>query len=793
MAVREALAGARLLLTGSTGFLGTALVERLLLDVPLDRLDLLIRGDADKRVRELLASSAFGPARRRLGSDGLAELAASKLRPIPGGLHDATVADDVDLVIHAAATVSFDPPVDEAFTTNLHGTLNLRRLASHRPFLHVSTAYVAGVTRGTQHEEPLELGVDWRSEAAAAARIRDDVEAASRRPELLERLHRRAEREIGKAGPQTAARRAEELRRQWVRGREVGAGRARARSVGWPDVYTFTKALSEAALVETASQAPIAIVRPSIIESALAHPYPGWISGFRMADPVMLGYGRGALPEFPAIPEGVIDLIPVDLVVNGCIVVAANLLAARDEATPRPRVYHLCSGNRNPLQFRHIYRYTRAYFLDNPLPEWGRGTYRVPEWRFPGRRAVERRLRTAEQVLGQAERLVERLPRGRFARESARRMQGLRQRLDFARRYSDLYGPYAEAEVIYTDDHAKALHDALSPADRRDFGFDPASFTWQHYLTNVHLPAITALLRQPPPPRSEPRVVVPARRPDGPPILAVFDVEGTIVDSNVVEAYLWLRLADAGDRAARAMVLARSGARLPRLLQAERHDRGEFLRHFYRAYEGADADSLRALARDTLGDLVLRRLAPAAARRIRGHHRAGHHVVFITGALDFIVEPIAALADDVMSARLREENGRLTGDLTRPPLVGEARASWLRDYAREHGADLSSSYAYADSLSDLPLLEAVGIPVAVNPDVALSRVARARRWPVEEWTAEVGMPRISLPATSALPGPPPQAAGRRAGVDPDGEGGRTAPHPAGDPSRPGGLLAGPIS
>ncbi|MDP8927754.1 MAG: SDR family oxidoreductase, partial [Actinomycetota bacterium] len=372
MAVRQALAGARLLLTGSTGFLGTALFERLLLDVPLERLDLLVRGDAEARVRALLASSAFGPARKRLGPDGLAELAAKKLRPISGDLHNVAVAEDVDLIIHAAATVSFDPPVDEAFATNLHGTLNLRRAASHRPFLHVSTAYVAGVTRGTQHEEPLELGIDWRREAAAAARIHDDAEAASRRPEVLDRLHRRAEREIGKAGPQTAARRAEELRRQWVRGREVGAGRARARSVGWPDVYTFTKALTEVALGESAADAPLAIARPSIIESALTHPYPGWISGFRMADPVMLGYGRGALPEFPAIPEGVIDLIPVDLVVNGCIVVAANVLAGNGGVSPRPSIYHLCSGNRNPLQFRNIYKYTRAYFLDRPLPEWGR-------------------------------------------------------------------------------------------------------------------------------------------------------------------------------------------------------------------------------------------------------------------------------------------------------------------------------------------------------------------------------------------------------------------------------------
>jgi phosphoserine phosphatase len=95
---------------------------------------------------------------------------------------------------------------------------------------------------------------------------------------------------------------------------------------------------------------------------------------------------------------------------------------------------------------------------------------------------------------------------------------------------------------------------------------------------------------------------------------------------------------------------------------------------------------------------------------------------------------------------LREIDGRFTGDLEIPPLVGEARASWLRDYADENGIDLERSYGYADSMSDLPLLEAVGIPVAVNPDVALHRLARARKWPVEEWDPEKGVSRVLIPS-----------------------------------------------
>jgi fatty acyl-CoA reductase len=742
--IREALRGRRILLTGASGFLGTALLERLLVDVPVGRVDVVLRGDAAARLEAILAGSAFGPARHRLGADGLAALAAERLRPVPADLAAGPppVADDVDLVIHCAATVSFDPPIDEAFRTNLVATTRLLEAAAGRPFLHVSTAYVAGLTRGVQREEPLERRADWRAERDAALAARARAEEESRRPELLARLRARARAAAGRAGPQAVARRAEELRREWVERWLVERGRERARSLGWPDVYTFTKALAEMALDDLAGDAPLAIVRPSIIESALERPFPGWIEGFRMAEPVILAYGRGALPDFPAIPEGVLDVIPVDLVVNAILAVAARMQQRRT-------IVHVCSGSRNPLRTRELYELVREYFLAHPLPERGRGAHRVPAWRFPGSHALERRMRLAERGLEIAERAVERLPRGRLAREALRRVDRVRGRLDFLRRYATLYGPYTEAEVVYTDERARALFESLDEADRREFSFDPTAFTWRRYLHEVHLPSITAPMRAPRLPRPAPRVEIPRDGELGErPVLAVFDVEGTIVASNVLESYVFLRLAEAGG-AGGVGALARLAARLPALAAAERRDRGEFLRAFYRLYAGASLEALEALAADVIGDLLLRRLAPAAVRRIRAHRAAGHRVVLVTGSLDLLVRPLAPLADDVVAARLAVRDGVLTGDLERPPLTGEARASWLASYARERGADLARSYAYADSTSDLPMLEAVGRPVAVNPDVALARVARARRWPVEEWEAPRGTPRLLLPEAAS--------------------------------------------
>lgn len=745
--IREALAGKRVLLTGATGFLGTAILERLLVDIDVTRIDLVVRGDGERRVAGILAGSAFGPARQRLGS-GLDDLVAGKVRTISADLATSApeVTDDVDLVIHSAATVSFDPPIDEAFATNLAGTVRLFEAARGRPFLHISTAYVAGMTRGTQPEEPLVRDLDWRSEAEAARRMREQVEDQSRRPEVLESLEARARAEMGRAGPQSVARRAEELRRQWAVDRLVRAGRARARSLGWPDVYTFTKALTEIALGELAGEEALVIVRPSIIEGALERPFPGWIEGFRMADPVMLGFGRGNLPEFPGIPEGVLDLIPVDLVTN-CVLAAAASLTAGPSSSDRRAIYHICSGARNPLHFRHAYHLVRDYFLEQPLPE-RRGFYKIPEWRFPGKRAVKKRVEAAERVVSTAERLVGRIPRSPLAREAARRVDRLRRRLDFVKRYADLYGPYTEAEVVYTDERAQELFRSLPQEDRVDFGFDPSSFTWRHYLHEVHLPMLTAPLRWVPPPRAEPAVRVAPNAAGSAypgPVLAVFDVEGTIVASNVVEAYLWLRLSESHGLE-RAREIASLAAKLPGLLSSERRDRGEFLRQFYRLYEGCSVEAMHGLAAESMPSLVLRRLAPGAVRRIRAHRAAGHRVVFVTASLDFVIGPVAPLADEVVAARLRRANGVFTGDLVHPPMVGEARASWLTEYAKRLGSDLGASYAYADSLSDLPLLESVGNPVAVNPDVTLARIARGRGWPLEEWPADPGTPRILIPA-----------------------------------------------
>ncbi len=743
----DPLDGAHVLLTGATGFLGQAALERLLSAYPNTRISVLIRRrgstTAQARFDALLRKPVFSTWRERVGADAVARAVAERVTVIEGDLGDGVtrLPADLDVVIHGASTVSFDPPIDDAFRVNVSGVVNLYEAVvasgSNPHVVHVSTAYVAGARKGVIPEEALKHSVDWRTELESALAARAEVERDSRRPEVLRRALARARAEHGKAGPQSTALAAEDARRAWVTERLVDYGRTRAQSLGWPDVYTFTKALGERVAEEFAAShgLRVSVVRPAIVESALRHPYPGWIDGFKMADPIILAFGRGILKEFPGLPDGVLDIIPVDIVINATLAVAA---APAEPA--KPAYYHVGSGARNPLTFREMYEQVRAYFEAHPMPDGGRGQIKVPSWSFPGMRQVERLLRTGERAVDWAEKALLHLPATERTREWLTRIHRESQRLEFLRRYADLYGVYTEAEVIYTDSKLLALHQQLPPERVDEHGFDAAVIDWDHYLQEVHCPSVTGLMRQATGRGGSRTPALKLTRrtdPDSPPIVAVFDLEGTVIASNLIEGYLWARLADL-PRADWPRELASLAAALPRYLRADHRDRGEFIRTFMRRYKGASEDELRRLVNARLSDVLLRRSFPEAVRRIRAHRAAGHRTILITGTADVLIEPLTPLFDHVVASKLHSRDGVLTGFLATPPLVGEARAAWLRRYAAQEGVDLTRSWAYGDSYSDRPLLEAVGNPAAVNPDPRLYQHAKRKHWRIETWGRHTG-------------------------------------------------------
>jgi len=763
--ISESLAGKRIAVTGSTGFLGTALIERLVRSVPDCELVLLVRpgrrGAQARVTRDVLKNDAFNRLRDELGKDGFAEHCDKRVRAVAGdvGTDGLGLSDEdlelwlsADIIIHSAATVSFDSPLDTAVEVNLLGPQRIANLCNdHGVTPHlvaVSTCYVAGSRRGSAPEQlvdesPYFVDVNWRREVDAARRSRLDEETASRQPDKLSTFRTQAQRELGAVGTPALAAKTESIRQAWVTSQMVENGRARASSLGFPDAYAYTKALGELAVVERRGDVPVSIVRPSIIESAWSEPSPGWIRGFRMAEPVIISYARGLLSEFPGVPEGVVDVIPVDMVVAAIIAVAAR--GPKDDG---PDVTQVASGTANPLRYKNLVDYAEDWFTHNPIYDDLGQPIAVAAWQFPGRGRVERQLQRARTSLDRADQILEKLPlRGRTA-EYAMRLQARKELLDQASGYVELYGAYAECEALYGLDNLLGLWETLSPEDQAAFGFDPRAIDWKHYVQNVHLPTVVRQARAKTTPgkktgpsrstRLRSQVLSPDRQ------LAVFDLENTIIASNVVTSFAWLATRNLSP-SDRIIFAAKAISQGPGWLALDRKDRSDFLRSFYRNYRGATTEQIEADAKELLSDYLLSKSFPTAIRRVREHRALGHRTLLITGALEFVVEPLRPLFDDIISAEMADVNGRYTGGMTSVPPTAENRFQVLVDFAELHSIDLREAVAYADSSSDLPMLEAVGFPVAVNPETKLAAVARKRGWLVEDFRKQSGAPNRLLP------------------------------------------------
>ena len=703
------------------------MLAQIVRELPETKVTVLLRGDAhDRLANQVLTTAPF---------EGLDASAVEAVSGDLGG--DGLRLDEpYDIVVHCAASVSFENALDEALELNGKGPARLlaavRDAGGDPYFVHVSTAYAAGQRTGLVLERPSgaapsEPWLDLDAELAAARKWRADIEAESRLPHHQKRFVAEAERAVGPAGGPATGTRAEQLRYEWVRDELLQRGRERARALGWSDTYTLSKAMGERTLIAAKPRA-LTIVRPAIVESALHTPYPGWMESLKVADPILLGYGAGLIPgRFAANRSVRMDLIPVDFVANACIAAAAF----PPEAV---RTMNVSTGMRNPFTIADMAVITTRYFGERPLPDEDGLPVAVPEWRLHSRREVMSALDRADALLKRGRKLVDRLPIPR-SDDVELRLHKDQRKVDRLRRLNEIYWPYGALDCVFDDRCTRELLEQLGPEDRERFGFDVDEIDWDEYLGEIHLPALRAIAVPPAPGPKKTRS--PGRRPapEGPPALAIFDVEGVVLDSTVAHFYAWLRTRDMPEFD-KLVWTAGVAARVPGWIMEDRRSRIAFNRSFYRLYKDLPARELRAQAREALPDFIQPRIQHEAVRRIREHKRRGDKVILITGALDFLVEPLAHLADELIAARLVERVGRFTGELAEPPLTADGRASLAARLAADHKVDLAHCHAYGDSLADLPMLELVGHPHAINPDFRLSREARRRRWPVETWTTE---------------------------------------------------------
>lgn len=210
-----------------------------------------------------------------------------------------------------------------------------------------------------------------------------------------------------------------------------------------------------------------------------------------------------------------------------------------------------------------------------------------------------------------------------------------------------------------------------------------------------------------------------------------FDVDGTLVRTNVVHAYAFYA-ANSGSLRSIAARSATTLASLPIFGALDIIDRKIFNEFFYRFYAGLSEDRLLGLADDLFTEVIKPALFTRATDLIDEARRAGCRVVLVTGALDFTMRPLARYlgADDLVANKMQFVSGRATGKVIPPIIEGANKADAIRKYCAQHELSLDKSHAYSDSASDYAMLAVVGRPTAVNPDLRLRALARSYNWPI---------------------------------------------------------------
>lgn len=216
--------------------------------------------------------------------------------------------------------------------------------------------------------------------------------------------------------------------------------------------------------------------------------------------------------------------------------------------------------------------------------------------------------------------------------------------------------------------------------------------------------------------------------------IAFFDVDGTLLNSTIAHCYIWLRTSSLPPILRFFWIIGF----IPKIIYyliLDRISRPQFNRVFYRNYRGMEVDVLKSSASDMFESYLRHRIFPEAISQIEEHREQGDQIVLLTGSLSFIVQPIAEFfgADSVLAPELVELGGRFMGELTTEPLIGEQKAMAMKKFSEQANIPLDICYAYSDSQSDLPMLEAVGNPVAVNPSKGLRKHALEASWEIHEW------------------------------------------------------------
>jgi alcohol-forming fatty acyl-CoA reductase len=506
LSVKQSLAGKHVLLIGFTGFIAKVWVANILRDLPeIGKIYLLIRRSrstpALSRFERILSESPLFAEFHEKYGDKIAKFIADKIEVVEGdvsapnlGLDEATLAQlrpKLDVIINSSGLTDFNPDLRQALQINVDGTdvmLDFVRSCDHTALLHLSTCYVVGQRDGRVREieranyTPSGKAYDALAEHAYLHELAKEIETRAESEAVTEQL----KQQIAAKGKTLSDKELDvQLRKQrqrWTREELVEAGMKRAQEWGWPNTYTYTKSLAESLIALKAQDLPIAVVRPSIVETSTHDPFKGWNEGVNTSAP--LSYLLGTFfRQLPSNEKKCLDIIPVDLVCRGMTLIAAALIERKHE-----RMYQLATSATNPCDMRRSIELTglahrkhyraqddfhhrmKLHFDSIPVTKERYKSFSAPR---------------QKQVVRALLRIIEPLPMSRSP--LVRRERDLEK----VEKLIQLYEPFIlHNDHIFEAKNVEILSAALPAAERERFGYDASTLDWWDYWINVHIPAL---------------------------------------------------------------------------------------------------------------------------------------------------------------------------------------------------------------------------------------------------------------------------------------------------------------
>ncbi|CAJ2654629.1 fatty acyl-CoA reductase 1-like [Trifolium pratense] len=484
--MKDFLKGKTILVTGATGFLAKVFVEKILRIQPeIQKMYLLLRASntqcAEERLQnEVFKIDLFRVLRERWG-ENFSSFISKKVVTIAGdvakenlGIKDEKLKNDmfeeIDFLVHFAASTKFNERFDILMDVNTKGALNVLNIAKNcrrlKAFGHISTAYVCGDAKdghGILQEKPFEMGQSLKKDSKLD--IHKEMDLIKRKLAELQAMN------------------VDENSMKCVM---QDYGMERANFHGWPNTYTFTKAMGEMLLMHKKDNVPLIIIRPTMITSTRKDPFPGWIEGLRTIDSMIYGYGHGKIKFFLGNPNTIMDAIPADMVIN-CVMTA---IFFHSNEPPKNFIYHISSSLRNPIKSSDLHNICHHYFMKTPCINQNGKPIIISKGIVVNSFAAFNIFMIIRFVLLlMVLNLVNKICRNSFKDVYDNQSRKFRVLQHLAK----LYKPYAYFNSIFDDTNVEILRMATKvnlKTKNDELDFDPTSFDWKDYMMNIHIPGL---------------------------------------------------------------------------------------------------------------------------------------------------------------------------------------------------------------------------------------------------------------------------------------------------------------